>query len=56
VPIVAQLVLLAILAVAIMDAAFPDTHPAATQPQPAQKEQGVAARGWFQEAEKEFHH
>jgi hypothetical protein len=39
-----------------MVAAFPGTQPAATPPQPAQKEQGVAARGWFQEAEKEFHH
>jgi hypothetical protein len=56
VPFVALLGLLAVLAVAIMVAAFPGTQPAATPPQPGQKEQGVAARGWFQEAEKEFHH
>jgi hypothetical protein len=56
VPFIVLLGLLAVLAVAIMVAAFPGTQPAATPPPPAQKEQGVAARGWFQEAEKEFHH
>lgn len=56
VPFVALLGLLAVLAVSIMVAAFPGTQPAATPPPPAQKEQGVAAKGWFQEAEKDFHH
>ena len=56
VPFVALLGLLAVLAVAIMVAAFPGTQPAAAPPKPAQKEQGVASRGWFQEAEKDFHH
>jgi hypothetical protein len=55
VPFLALLGLLAILAVGIMIAAFPGS-----QPQPKQKiavtEQGVAQRGWFQEAEKEMHH
>jgi len=45
---------LAVLAIAIMVVAWPGN-----QPQPARhavaKEQGVAAKGWFQEAEKEFH-
>ena len=56
VPFVALLAFLAVLAVAIMVAAFPGTQPVATPPHSAQKEQGVAARGWFQEAQKEFHH
>ena len=56
VPFVALLAFLAVLAVAIMVAVFPGTQPVATPPHSAQKEQGVAARGWFQEAEKEFHH
>ena len=56
VPFIALLGLLAVLAVAIMVAAIPGTQPAAAPPQPAPKEQGVAAKGWFQEAEKQFHH
>ena len=46
----------AVLAVSTWVAACPGTHPAATPPPPAQKEQGVAAKGWFQEAEKDFRH
>lgn len=53
IPFLALLAALAILAVAIMIIAWPGS-----QPQPAQKsvarEQGVAAKGWFQDAEKEF--
>jgi hypothetical protein len=56
VPFVALLALLAILAVAIMVVAFPGTQPAPRPEQPQKKELGVAARGWFQKAEKEFHH
>jgi hypothetical protein len=54
-PFLALLGLLAVLAVAIMVVAFPGNQP---QPRPeavAQHEQGVAGRGWFQEAQKEFH-
>jgi hypothetical protein len=44
---------LAILAVAIMVMAWPGNQP---QPrhQLAQRERGIAPKGWFQEAEKEF--
>ena len=53
IPFLALIAALAILAVAIMITAWPGN-----QPQPAQKsvvrEQGVAAKGWFQDAEKEF--
>lgn len=55
VPFVALLGLLGILAVAIMVAAFPGTQPLIKAPQAAPREQGVAARGWFQEAQREFH-
>lgn len=57
VPFLALLVLLAVLAVAIMVVAFPGNQPLLQKtPQLAQREQGVAARGWFQEAQREFHH
>jgi|SRR4051812_33121656 len=53
IPFLALIAALAILAVGIMVAAWPGS-----QPHPAQKaiprEQGVAPKGWFQEAEKEF--
>ena len=56
VPFLALIGLLAILAVAIMIAAFPGAQPQPRAKQVAAKEQGVADRGWFQEAEKEMHH
>lgn len=56
VPFIVLLALLAVLAVAIMVAAFPGAQPGPRPPQPARKELGVAAKGWFQEAEKDFHH
>ena len=57
VPFVALLVLLGVLAVAMMVLAFPGAQPQPRKaPQIAEKEQGVAAKGWFQEAEREFHH
>ncbi len=56
VPFVALLGLLAILAIAIMIAAFPGAQPVETPRQPPPKELGVAAKGWFQEAQKDFHH
>lgn len=56
VPFVALLSLLAVLAVAIMITAFPGSQPIIRAPQMAPPEQGVAQRGWFQEAQREFHH
>ena len=56
VPFLALIGLLAILAVAIMVAAFPGTQPQPKARQVAAKEQGIAERGWFQEAQKEMHH
>jgi anti-sigma factor RsiW len=53
IPFIALIGALAILAVGIMIVAWPGS-----QPRPAAKliphEQGVAAKGWFQEAEKDF--
>ena len=54
VPFLALLTALAVLAVAIMIAAWPGSQPR-PQPRPVQREEGVAAKGWFQEAQKEFH-
>jgi uncharacterized protein HemX len=55
VPFLALLLLLGVLAVGIMVAAFPGAQPHEKAPQLAQKEQGFAPRGWLQEAQKEFH-
>lgn len=54
-PFLALLGLLAVLAVAIMIAAFPGNQPRPKPKPPAQQEKGVAQRGWFQEAQKEMH-
>ena len=54
-PFVTLLGLLGVLAVAIMVAAFPGTQPQQKAPQLAQREQGVAPKGWFQEAQRDFH-
>ena len=53
-PFLALIAALAVLAVAIMIAAWPGTRP---QPQlrSPQHEQGFAPKGWFQKAQKEFH-
>ena len=56
VPFLALIALLGVLAVAIMIAAFPATQGQEKAFQPAPKEQGVAAKGWFQEAQRQFHH
>ena len=53
IPFLALIGALAILSVAIMITAWPGSHPPAAQ-HPVQKERGVAAKGWLQEAEKEF--
>jgi hypothetical protein len=55
VPFFALLGLLGVLAIAIMVIAFPGTQPQVRPPQPPAKEQGVAQKGWFQKAEKDFH-
>jgi hypothetical protein len=55
VPFLLLIGLLAVLAVAIMILAFPGSQPRQKPNPPAQKEKGVAERGWFQEAQKEFH-
>lgn len=55
VPFFALIGLLGVLAVAIMILAFPGSQPLAKPKQVAAKEQGVAQRGWFQEAQKEMH-
>ena len=55
-PFLALMALLGVLAAAIMVLAFPGSQPQQQPQQVAQKEQGVAAKGWFQEAERDFHH
>ena len=52
-PFLALLVAMAVLTVAIMVIAWPGSQP---QPRPkvAQHEEGLAPKGWFQEAKKEF--
>lgn len=54
VPFILLLALLAVLAVAIMIIAFPGNQPV-QKPKPPAHEQGVAPRGWFEEAQKEMH-
>jgi hypothetical protein len=55
-PFVALLAALALLAIAIMVVAFPGAQPQSRTDRVAAREQGVAQKGWFQEAQKEFHH
>jgi hypothetical protein len=55
IPFLALLTLLAVLAVAIMVVAFPGTQPQLKEPAAQAREQGVAPKGWFQEAQKEMH-
>jgi hypothetical protein len=54
VPFVGLLAALAVLAAAIMVTAWPGSQPQ-PKPQLVQHEKGVAAKGWLQEAQKEFH-
>jgi hypothetical protein len=54
-PFLALIALLGILAVLIMIVAFPGTQPPPKAEQVAAHEQGVAPKGWFQKAQKEFH-
>jgi hypothetical protein len=53
-PFIALIAALGLLTIAIMIAAWPgrpDRHP---PPKPQQHEQGVAPKGWYQKAEREF--
>jgi hypothetical protein len=54
IPFLALIAALAIMAVAIMVIAWPGSQPQPV-PRQAQHEQGVAAKGWFQKAAKDFH-
>ena len=53
-PFAALLAVMAMLTVAIAISAWPASHPVA-HAQAQEKELGTAQRGWFQEAQKEFH-
>jgi anti-sigma factor RsiW len=53
IPFLALIAALAILTVGIMVIAWPGAQPMQAQKQ-AQREQGVAPKGWFQEAQKDF--
>jgi hypothetical protein len=52
-PFLALLAALGILAVAIMVAAWPGSQPRPT-PRVVPHQQGIAAKGWFQDAEREM--
>ena len=54
-PFLALMALLAVLVIAIAVIAFPGAQPTPKTRLVAAKEQGVAERGWFQEAQKQFH-
>ena len=55
VPFLTLIAFLAVLAIAIMIIAFPGAQPQQRTSKPDAKEKGVAERGWFQEAQKQFH-
>jgi len=55
VPLLAVLGLLGVLAVAIMILAFPGNQPRPRAKPAGHAERGIAERGWFQEAQKQFH-
>ena len=55
IPFAAILAVLAVLAAAIIFAAFPGKQAAQKPEQAAAHEQGVAPRGWLQEARKDMH-
>jgi hypothetical protein len=56
VPFAAILAVLAVIAVAIMFVAFPGNHAQPKARKAIAHEQGIAPRGWLQEAQKQFHH
>ena len=55
VPFLTLLAFLAVLAIGIMVLAYPGNQPPMHQRTIAKAEPGVADRGWFQEAQKQFH-
>lgn len=55
VPLAAILAILAVVVVAVVIIAFPGNQPSPKAKQVTVREQGVAPRGWFQEAQKEMH-
>jgi hypothetical protein len=55
-PFLALIALLGVLAVGIMVTAYPGSQPQPKAAPVIQREQGVAPRGWFQEARRDFHH
>lgn len=54
-PFLALMALLGVLVVGIAIIAFPGAQPAPRKVEVAARQQGVAERGWFQEAQKQFH-
>lgn len=54
-PFLALLASLAVITVGVIIAAVPGSQPALKAPQVAAMEVGVAPKGWFDEAEKQFH-
>jgi hypothetical protein len=54
-PYVALIAVLLVLTIAIAVAAFPGLQPLPPKQQLAAHEQGVAEKGWLQDAEREFH-
>jgi hypothetical protein len=54
-PFLVLIALLGVLAVAIMIVAYPGNQPAPKPSQTVAHQQGVAERGWFDEARKEMH-
>jgi len=54
-PYLALIVAFAILTVAIAVAAFPGAQPEAKAPQLAERQQGLAPKGWLEKAQREFH-
>jgi hypothetical protein len=54
IPFLALIGLLGVLAVAIMFIALPGSHPQPKAAPVVEKELGVAPKGWFQKAERDF--
>ena len=56
IPFLVLISLLGVLGVAIMFIALPGGHQQPAAVPVAHRELGVAPKGWFQEAQREFHH
>jgi len=55
IPYLTLISLIGVLAVGIMVTDYPGSQPVARPPQPQPHEQGVAQKGWLQEAQRDFH-